>query len=138
MILQICLIVLLIGLIFYYMMDRYIKVLDIIMMITHDFYFRIESEFNRRKELATKFIEDARELIDSSGDLIDKKDEELFENIMREANELLDMDLIMFSKAFNKDIEKVKSELLWDWWHINKFNINKYLDKKYINFITGK
>jgi hypothetical protein len=107
-------------------------------MITNDFYKRMDYELTKRKVLANRFVEDARELIDTKGDLIDKKDEELFENIINEANKLLDENLILFAKEFNKDIEKVKSELLWDWWHINKFNVFKYLDKRYVDFITGK
>ena len=136
--LQICLAVLIICLVCYYMLDRYMKILDLTLMIMNDFYKRIDYEFQKRKMLAQRFVEDARELLDDKGDLFDKKDEELFESIIIEANKILDDDLILFSKEFNEHMDKVKSELLWDWWHINKFDVFKYLDKKFVNFITGK
>lgn len=138
MILQICLIVVIICLVIYYMLDRYIKILNITIMVTSDFYSRMDFEFTKRKMLAQRFVEDARELLDDKGDLFDKKDEELFESIIIEANKILDDDLILFSKEFNEHMDKVKSELLWDWWHINKFDVFKYLDKKYVDFIVGK
>jgi hypothetical protein len=134
MLLKICLIGMFVSAVGYYMADRYAKIIIISIAVITDFHNKVLAEFDRRRNVAESYLERAKEFVGSDGELLNDKDLEVFDQIMREANAVLDVDFFAFTEEFYLHMKAVRSNMFWDWWK-TRYDLSQYIDKKYLDFI---